>query len=141
MSPTSIAQIMIGSGSAQSFVNRIAGGMYILIATGNLIITTISFDRYTVFVNDKSYYNIITSRRFSCMLAVPWVTSFFLVFLAIFFRTCFMWCQLFLTISTYICFLSSYLKIWVHLSRSVFYLAHPDRSNVLAIRRRQNKST
>ena len=138
VSPTSMAQIMVGSGSAQCVVNRIAGGVQILMATANLIITTISFDRYILIVHDNSYYDIITSKRFSCILAMPWVASFFLVLLAIFSRTSFMWCQLVLTISTYICFVSSYWKIQAHLSQHELYWAHPTHTN---IRRRRNKRT
>ena len=139
VSPTSIAQILVGTGSGQCFVNRIAGGAHILMATANLIITTISFDRYTLIVHNKSYYNILNSRRFSCMLALPWVVSLVLILLAIFYRTYFMWCQLLLSISTYICFITSYWKIHAHLSQREHYWGQAERSNILAINRRRNK--
>ena len=65
--PTSIARTSVGTWPWQCFVNQIAGCLHILMATANLIITTISFDCYVLIVHNRFYYSIINSRRFSCV--------------------------------------------------------------------------
>ena len=139
VSPASIAQVIIGDGPAQCLINRLAGSAHILMSTRCLIITTISLDRYLLIARNASYHVIMTSKRFSIALALPWILSFVLLILAILKRKYFVWCQLVLATGTCICFVVSYWKIQLHLTQHELYWELQNQNNPIAVNRRQNK--